>query len=144
MKEAKDILYAMREIDKSIESKLRLIAHYEEMATRVTTIIRGDVGGGGSAQTMEDYIARAMDLGKEAQEEMNRQISLKKEVQRAINHIEDDRYRIILEQRYIRGADWAEIQVILAYSRTQVYEYHKKAIKAFTQSWGKSEQNRTA
>jgi len=56
-------------------------------------------------------------------------IDLKKEILNVINEIEDFRYRLLLEMRYINCKDWDEVANTLGYDTRYILKLHGRALK---------------
>lgn len=48
-----------------------------------------------------------------------------------IDHLTDERHKTLLTLRYINGIDWEHVGYEMHYERTQVFELHGAALRAF-------------
>ncbi len=62
---------------------------------------------------------------------INKLINRKKDTITKINTLTDDRWRLVLELKYLNYLKWEEIAEKLDYSSRQVRRYHDKAINEF-------------
>ena len=78
---------------------------------------------------MEEATIKLIDLSHEINDDIDRLIDLKKEILNVINEIDDFRYRLLLEMRYINCKDWDEVAKILGYDTRYILKLHGRALK---------------
>ncbi len=127
---AKEYLNQAYHIDHRIESKLSQIESLKSLATRVTTVF-SDMPHSSSPdnQKLEKTIAEIVDLENEVSTDIGRLVSLKREINSAINHVQNEKYRTLLELRYLNFLTWEQIAVNLNFSIQHTYRIHDKALK---------------
>ena len=79
---AKEYLSQVRFLDERITCKLADAARLQDMATRITPILREDgaSGGGGAPDRLADTVAKIVDLKAEIDWDVDRLVDKKKEV----------------------------------------------------------------
>lgn len=126
----KDYLSQAYRIDQRINSKLAQVMSLRDLLSKAT----GTLSGAPKAATpnphsMEDTIAKMVDLENEINEDIDALIDLKAEIMRRIKRVENTEYQTILELRYLCFKRWEEIAVDMGYSLRRVYELHDCALE---------------
>ena len=62
--------------------------------------------------------------------EIDRQVDDRKNMERAIQTVPDERLRLLLEYRYFDQLSWEELAEKMNYSYQHVFRLHKQALKA--------------
>ena len=119
---AKEYMEQARYLDMQINSKIEQIRNLNELATKATTVY-SDMPHSPNRNTsrMEETVVKIIDLESEIDRDIDALVDLKREIQAVINNVEDEKYRILLELRYINQMSWEEIAVHLGYDLR--YEY---------------------
>ena len=125
----KDYLSQAYRIDQRINSKLAQVMSLRDLLGKAT----GTLSGAPKAATpnphsMEDTIAKMVDLENEINEDIDALVDLKAEIMRRIKRVENSEYQTILELRYLCYKRWEEIAVDMGYSLRRVYELHDCAL----------------
>jgi len=97
-------------------------------ADKVQTSMSGD--------TMLRLIAKVDDLERDIVHELERLTDKKQRVTEEIEALEDERYRMLLFDRYILFYSWEQVAVDMHYRIKWVYELHGKALQAFADKYG--------
>ena len=126
----KDYLSQAYRIDQRINSKLAQVMSLRDLLGKAT----GTLSGAPKAATpnpysMEDTIAKMVDLENEINEDIDALVDLKAEIMRRIKRVENTEYQTILELRYLCFKRWEEIAVDMGYSLRRVYELHDCALE---------------
>ena len=126
----KDYLSQAYRIDQRINSKLAQVMSLRDLLAKAT----GTLSGAPKAATpnphsMEDTIAKMVDLENEINEDIDALVDLKAEIMRRIKRVENTEYQTILELRYLCFKRWEEIAVDMGYSLRRVYELHDCALE---------------
>ena len=105
----------------------------KSLSMKVTSSFADEKISGGNVEksNMESTIVKVIDLESEINADFVRLIELKKEIQDAINRMEDINYQLLLEMRYLNGKNWEEIAQELKYNNRTVFKVHGKALKQF-------------
>ena len=126
----KDYLSQAYRIDQRINSKLAQVMSLRDLLGKAT----GTLSGAPKAATpnphsMEDTIAKMVDLENEINEDIDALVDLKAEIKRRIKRVENTEYQTILELRYLCFKRWEEIAVDMGYSLRRLYELHDCALE---------------
>jgi uncharacterized protein involved in exopolysaccharide biosynthesis len=126
----KDYLSQAYRIDQRINSKLAQVMSLRDLLGKAT----GTLSGAPKAATpnphsMEDTIAKMVDLENEINEDIDALVDLKAEIMRRIKRVENTEYQTILELRYLCFKRWEEIAVDMGYSLRRLYELHDSALE---------------
>ena len=107
---AKDFLQQARFLDQRINSKVREIEKMNALATNMSAVI-SDMPKAKSSSTsrMEDTVCKIIDYENEVREDLDRLISIKREINDTLEQIDEVDYRIVLQKRYLEMCSWEEI-----------------------------------
>ena len=127
----KDYLSQAYRIDQRINSKLAQVMSLRDLLGKAT----GTLSGAPKAATpnphsMEDTIAKMVDLENEINEDIDALVDLKAEIMRRIKRVENTEYQTILELRYLCFKRWEEVSVELGYSIQHLFRLHDEALEA--------------
>ena len=118
-----------RRMSKRIDRLLEEQSRWREMALKITPVLSQTPGGGESGSPIE----RPMDKVLEIDEEINREIdelqTVRQEIRAALNQLEDENLKLLMEYRYIDGMTWEQVAVEMHYSYMQICRLHGKALK---------------
>ena len=126
----KDYLSQAYRIDQRINSKLAQVMSLRDLLGKAT----GTLSGAPKAATpnphsMEDTIAKMVDLENEINEDIDALVDLKAEIMRRIKHVENTEHQTILELRYLCFKRWEVIAVELGYDLRYLYKLHDQALE---------------
>jgi hypothetical protein len=127
----KDYLSQAYRIDQRINSKLAQVMSLRDLLGKAT----GTLSGAPKAATpnphsMEDTIAKMVDLESEINDDIDALVDLKTEIMHRIKRVENTEYQTILELRYLCFKRWEVIAVELGYDLRYVYKLHDQALDA--------------
>ena len=122
----------LRTLDKQIDSKLEQIDRLRSLAERVTTTLSFTPKGAGGANRTEYCIERIWQLEKEVTEDIDRLVDMKSGIRGAIERVENDKYRMLLEYRYLCGNTWEQIAEKMRIDLRWVYRMHGRALQEIT------------
>ena len=130
---AKEYLSQAYRIDQRINSKLAQVMSLRDLLSKAT----GTLSGAPKAATpnphsMEDTIAKMVDLENEINDDIDALVDLKAEIMRRIKRVENTEYQTILELRYLCFKRWEEIAVDMGYSLRRLYELHDCALEGIS------------
>lgn len=118
-----------RRLNQRIDRLLEEQSRWREMALKITPVLSQTPGGGESGSPIE----RPMDKVLEIDEEINREIDelqiVRQEIRAALNQLEDENLKLLMEYRYIDGLTWEQIAVKMNYSYMQICRLHGKALR---------------
>lgn len=126
---AKEYLNQAFHLDQRINSKLDMLATLKEMATRTTNIMQNDmVSHTRNVHSMEDAIAKIMDMQTEINADIGQLVEKKQEIIHTIYMVENPEYQTLLELRYICFLSWEEIADKMHCTVSNVFKVHSKAL----------------
>ena len=126
----KDYLSQAYRIDQRIDSKLAQVMSLRDLLGKATGTLSGvPKAATPNPHSMEDTIAKMVDLENEINEDIDALVDLKAEIMRRIKRVENTEYQTILELRYLCFKRWEEIAVDMGYSLRRVYELHDCALE---------------
>lgn len=107
----KEYLSQAFHLDQRINSKLDMLAALKEMATKTTSIMQDDVvSHTRNVHSMEDAIAKIVDMQTEINADIDRLVDKKQETMHTIYAVENPEYQTLLELRYISSAAGRRLQ----------------------------------
>lgn len=116
-------------LDKRINSKLEHLSVLKNLATKATASIHAErVSGTRQRSPMENAIVKVIDLENEINDDIDKLVDLKREITQIINLIENSKYKVLMELRYLSFKTWEEIADELQYDLRWVYKLHGKAL----------------
>lgn len=126
----KEYLSQAYRIDQRINSKLAQVMSLRDLLGKATVTLSGTPKAATpNPHSMEDTIAKMVDLENEINEDIDALVDLKAEITRRIKRVENTEYQTILELRYLCFKRWEEIAVDMGYSLRRVYELHDCALE---------------
>lgn len=131
--QAKEYFAQIRKTDRLIQ---RLTGTVETLRSSLTSIgceLKQDkVQTSGPKNTLEETIAKIIDLEADINHRIDELVSMKQEAFSMINRIPDLDQQNILIGRYIQLKKWEDISDELNFSMQWVYELHGKGLLAFS------------
>ena len=107
---AKTFLSQAYTMNQQIDSKLDQIQNMRSLACRVTTVLDGNpIRHSRNVTGMQDVIARIVEAEEDLNADIDRLVSVRKEIADVIGQLESERYRLILEKRYLCFLAWEDI-----------------------------------
>lgn len=127
---AKEYLSQAYRIDQRINSKLEQIVSLRALATKATsTLSDTPPSGTRNVHSMEDTIAKMVDLENEINVDIDTLVDLKRKLVSIIKKINNPEYQTLLELRYLCFKTWEQIAVEMGYSLQHIFRIHDKALK---------------
>jgi len=127
---SKEYLSLAYRIDQRINSKLEQIVSLRALATKATsTLSDTPPSGTRNVHSMEDIIAKIVDLENEINRDIDILVDLKREFVSVIRKIDNTEYQTLLELRYLCFKTWEQIAVDMGYSLQHIFRIHDKALK---------------
>lgn len=120
-------------LDERITCKLADAARLQDIATRITPILREDgaSGGGGAPDRLADAVARIVDLKAEINRDIDRLVDKKRDIAAKLGKLTDRRYYAVLFRRYLLFETFEKISCEMNYSWRHVCSLHGQALEAF-------------
>ena len=129
---AKEYLRQLLSIERLIQVKTTERERLMALATKVTSALSDCKVETSPDNTRTQSIIRKMaELREEIEEQTSRYTSLYHKIEEEIDSMEDDRYKILLIMRYMKGASFSDIADKLGYEKRWTLVLHKRALKDF-------------
>ena len=128
-KEKKAYLYRYRNLEKSIERLMEEAERWRLKAEKMTQTISDMPHGGDGEDQRELAICSMIDCAREATEKANEQMVMKREIEKTIESVGDDRLELLLVYRYIDGEQWEDITRLLDCSWSHTHRLHAIALE---------------
>ena len=127
---AKEYLSQAYWLDRRINSKLEQLSSLNDIATRSTSVMSDDVvSRTRNVHTMEDVIAKIVDMKAEVNAEIDRLVDLKRDIMEVVKAVDDPELQTLLELRYLCFKDWPDIACEMHCSESNVYKVHSRALQ---------------
>lgn len=129
---AKEYLDQLISIEKLIQVKTTERERLMALATKVTSALNDcKVETSPDNTKTQNIIIKMAELREEIEEQASRYISLYRKIEEEIDDIEDDRYKLLLMMRYMKGASFSDIADKLGYEKRWTLVLHKRALQDF-------------
>jgi len=129
---AKEYLNQLMSIEKLIQLKTTERERLMALATKVTSALSDcKVETSPDNTKTQNIIIKMAELREEIEEQASRYTSLYRKIEEEIDDIEDDRYKILLIMRYMKGASFSDIADKLGYEKRWTLVLHKRALQDF-------------
>lgn len=128
--DVKEFFQQIRHIDSQINGKMEQLDRMKALATRVT-VAMSEAGArtSGPSRGMENTIDKIIALQKELNADINRYVDLKRAANSIIGRIGNEKYRRVLESRYLLGKTWETIAAEMGMSCQGVLKLHGRALQ---------------
>ncbi len=127
---AKEYLSQARYLDMRINSKIQQVASLNDLATKATSALTGMPHSPNHAtSTMEEAIAKIIDLQSEINNDIDRLVDLKRDISGIIKAVGNTEYQTLLEKRYLCFLSWEQIAVDMKYDLRYLHKLHSRALK---------------
>ncbi len=125
----KEYLSRASYINQRIRSKAEQIAEMKTLATKVNAALCDvRVQTSRNNHRMEDIMIKVVEYQEELCKDMEELMRIKSEVKAAIDTVDSNEYRFLLEARYLQLRRWEQIAVEMELSIDQVYHIHRNAL----------------
>lgn len=129
---AKEYLNQLTSIEKLIQVKTTERERLMALATKVTSALNDcKVETSPDNTKTQNIIIKMAELREEIEEQASRYIALYRKIEEEIDDIEDDRYKLLLIMRYMKGASFSDIADKLGYEKRWTLVLHKRALQDF-------------
>lgn len=117
-------------LDAHINSKLDQLMSLRELANKATsTLTAVPPSGTRNVHKMENVIIDIVSLENEINADIDALVDVKRKIGEIIKTVENPKYQLLLELRYLCFKKWEEIAVIMDYSVDNIYKMHRKALE---------------
>lgn len=124
----KEYLQRASDLDLTINTKIDSLNTMRSLLTKTTSVITGMPHGGGDGRSLENAIARIVDLENEINETVDQLVDVKVNIMKMISTLKNPTQRNVMEMRYIQCKSWDEISRETGKSRTTLYHIQKAVI----------------
>ena len=129
---AKEYLNQLASIEKLIQVKTTERERLMALATKVTSALNDcKVETSPDNTKTQNIIIKMAELREEIEEQASRYTALYRKIEEEIDDIEDDRYKLLLIMRYMKGASFSDIADKLGYEKRWTLVLHKRALRDF-------------
>lgn len=129
---AKEYLNQLASIEKLIQVKTTERERLMALATKVTSALNDcKVETSPDNTKTQNIIIKMAELREEIEEQASRYTALYRKIEEEIDDIEDDRYKLLLMMRYMKGASFSDIADKLGYEKRWTLVLHKRALQDF-------------
>ena len=127
---AKEYLEQARYLDKMIDSKFMEAESLRSLATKVT-VTYSDTPHTTTPDNhrLEKILTSIADFENEIDEDIDRFVTLKKEIKDVIGEVKSVKFRTLLEMRYLSQMTWEQIAVKLGYDSRYIRKMHGWALQ---------------
>lgn len=126
----KEYLSQAKFLDQRINSKIQQVAALNDLATKATSTLTGMPRNPNHAtSSMEDVIAKIIDLQAEINNDIDTLVDLKRSLSKTIKTVDSPEYQTVLEKRYLCFQSWEQIAVEMGYDLRWLYRIHGKALE---------------
>lgn len=126
---AEEYLIRARQLNDLINSRLVLIAELRDMTQPGSTAFDNTrVSHSLNVTSLQDTIARIVDVEKEVDELVDQLVDMKDEMMRTILKLKNEKQQIVLIKRYLWFMSWKQIAEEMGFSRRYVLLIHSQAL----------------
>lgn len=123
-----------RRLNQHIDRLLEEQSRWREMALKITPVLSQTPGGGESGSPIERPMDKVLEIDAEINREIDELQTVRQEIRAALNQLEDENLKLLMEYRYIDGLTWEQIAVKMNYCWRQVCRKHGQALTQITMS----------
>lgn len=134
MRSAKAYLNRTYKIESRIAAKKARIQYWRDVAESITSSIENVGRSSDVARKIENCSIKIAELEDAILDDISELIDTENEIRLAINSIDNIRYRVILEKRYILHMSFEAIAISEGYTYRWVQSLHKQALTFFEES----------
>ncbi len=141
---AKEYLLQAKNLDDYINAKLREAAQLRSRIINLQGVSYDkDSVKGGRVHNFTDAVDSLIKLEQYIDTQINRLVSLKKEIGDKINIVSDNRFKTVLARYYLCNEKFETIAEEMNYSKRQVLRLHGLALEEFRKMYSKMAPNVT-
>lgn len=117
-------------LDRRIDSKLEQLSELRNMAVKTTSIMTEDVvSHTRNVHSMQDVIAKIVDMQTEINTDIDRLVDLKSEIMHVIKAVKNPEHQTLLELRYLCFKSWEYVAEQMGYNVRHIYRLHDEAVE---------------
>ena len=118
-----------RRLNERIDRLLEEQSRWREMPLKITPTLSQTPGGGGSGSPIERPMDKVLEIDMEINREIDTLQTVRQEIRAALNQLEDENLKLLMEYRYIDGLTWEQIAEKMDYSRQWATSLHGMALQ---------------
>lgn len=127
---AKEYLNQAYWLDRRIDSKLEQLSALRGLATKTTSVMSDDVvSHTRNVHSMQDVIAKIVDMQAEINSDIDRLVDLKSEIMHTIKTVKNPEHQTLLELRYLCFKSWDDVAEDMGYNIRHIYRLHDEAVE---------------
>ena len=120
-------------LDRRIDSKLEQLSALKDMVTKTTSAMTDDVvSHTRNVHSMEDVVAKIIDMQAEINADIDRLVDLKSEIMHVIKDVRNPEHQTLLELRYLCFKSWEYVAEQMGYNVRHIYRLHDEAVEQIT------------
>ena len=120
-------------LDRRIDSKLEQLSELRKIAVKTTSIMIEDVvSHTRNVHSMQDVIAKIVDMQAEINADIDRLVDLKSEIMHVIKAVRNPEHQTLLELRYLCFKSWEYVAEQMGYNVRHIYRLHDEAVEQIT------------
>ena len=125
----KEYLSQAYRIDQRIDSKLEQVLSLRALLGKATAALTDAPRSATlDPRSMEEVVAKMVDLETEINEDIDTLVDLKQELMRVIKGVENPEHQTLLELRYLCFKRWEDIATELGYTPRHMFRIHDLAL----------------
>lgn len=126
---SKEYLKQLIYIDDMINNKQKQINRLRELCTIQGVNLSGMPKSCNGTDKIVNLISKIVDLEKEINEDIDKLVDLKRDATHKINLLNDNRYKLILNKRYLLNETFEKIAVDMNLSWKWIHKLHGEALE---------------
>ena len=125
----KEYLRQAPRLDMIIDLKLAQVERLKSLRERVTASFSDTPKGGGSGDRVAEVTMKIYSMLEDINRDIDAYVDLKADIRKLVSTVQDDRYRMVLEYRYLCCYGWDKIAEIMMYEQRQIFRLHGRALQ---------------
>ena len=123
-----------RRLNQRIDRLLEEQSRWRERALKITPTLSQAPGGGGSGSPIERHMDKVLEIEAEINREIDELQIVRQEIRAALNQLEDESLKLLMEYRYIDGLTWEQVAEKMHYSWRHTCRLHGEALAKINMS----------
>ena len=128
MESAKTLFASLRDKARNAEFARMQLEELKTAAAKCTPVMHLAPSGGGESRTLENNVIRIEEAERRLQSIVDDYEATKAHIQNLICALDDAVQQTVLQQRYINGLTWPELEKEIHYSDTYLRRLNKTAL----------------
>ena len=116
-------------LDRKINTKLAEYTKLKKLAYCVNSISNGEKVQSSHENNSNKNIDKLIDLSREIDVDVGILLDIQKDIKSTINKLTDNKYRLVLINRYVNCLSFEQCAIVLNYDIRHIYRLHKEALK---------------